>query len=254
MSAQRELAERLGRLHRDPAILVLVNAWDVASARAVAEAPGCQAIATASHSIADAHGYEDGENIPRQLMMAAIARITAAVDLPVTADLESGYGDVTSTVSAAVRAGAVGGNIEDGMRPLADAVGAVEAAVAAGKDVGFLLNARTDAYLRDWPGRSSTAAVLREAVRRGIAFLEAGADCIFVPGCRARDDIEELAAAFGPGRLSLLGVPGQLSPEELEALGVARLSYGPFPQRWALDALADRASALLRRREAGCDS
>ena len=250
MSTQLEMAERLRRLHRDPEILVLVNAWDVVSARAVAQVSGCQAIATASHSIAEAHGYEDGEKIPRELMLATIARIAAAVDLPVTADLESGYGDVSGTVSAAVRTGAVGGNIEDRMNPLPEAVGAVEAAVAAGRESGFVLNARTDAYLHDWPGRSSPAAVLREAVRRGTAFLEAGADCVFVPGCRARDDIEELVGAFGPGRLSLLGVPGQLSPGELEALGVARVSYGPFPQRWALEALTSRARELMRRPDA----
>lgn len=250
MSTQQEKAERLRTLHLDPAILVLVNAWDVASARAVAEVPGCHAIATASHSVAEAHGYEDGENIPRDLMLATVARIAAAVDLPVTADLESGFGDVPDTVSAAVRAGAVGGNIEDGMRPLSDAVRAVDAAAEAGRDVGFVLNARTDAYLRDWSGRSSAAADLHEAVRRGTAFLQAGADCVFVPGCRTREHIEELVAAFGAGRLSLLGVPGQLSPGELEALGVARVSYGPFPQRWALEALTDRARELMRGREA----
>lgn len=250
VSTQKELAARFRRLHHRPEILVLVNAWDVASARAMAGVLGCEAIATASHSIAAAHGYEDGENIPRDLMLTAIGRIAAAVDLPVTADLESGYGDVPGTVSAAVRLGAVGGNIEDAMCPLQEAVRAVEAAVDAGRGSEFVLNARTDAYVRDWPGRSSPGAALREAVRRGTAFLEAGADCVFVPGCNARDDIEELVAAFGPGRLSLLGTPGQLAPRELEALGVARISYGPFPQRWALEALTDRATALMRDRAA----
>jgi 2-methylisocitrate lyase-like PEP mutase family enzyme len=244
MSTLAEKADRFRRLHSDPAILVLVNAWDVASARTVAAVPGCQAIATASHSIAAALGYQDGEHIPVQLMLATIARITAAVDLPVTADLESGYGDVAATVSGAIRAGAVGGNIEDGLRPLPDALHAVESAVAAGQPAGFVLNARTDAYLLDQ--HSSPDHVLAEAITRGRAFLDAGADCVFVPGCRDPEHITELVAAFGRGRLSLLGVPGLPPPQRLEALGVARVSYGPYPQRWALEALATKAEELLR--------
>src|SRR5437899_1231946 len=111
-------AAELRRLHDDPELLVLVNVWDVSSARVVAGLPGCRAIATASHAIADAHGYPDGEQIPLDLMIAAIARIAAAVDLPVSADLEAGYADVETTVRRAIGAGAVGRNPEDQMRPL----------------------------------------------------------------------------------------------------------------------------------------
>ncbi|MFI5835395.1 isocitrate lyase/phosphoenolpyruvate mutase family protein [Micromonospora sp. NPDC051300] len=238
----QEKARRLRTLHDESRILVLVNAWDAASARAVAAVPGCHAIATASHSIAAAHGYEDGEHIPFELALAAIARIAAAVDLPVTADLEGGYGDVAATVRAAIRAGAVGGNLEDAMRPVDQAVRAVRAAVAAGRDEGlpFVLNARTDAYLT---GPPETA--LAAAVERGTAYLAAGADCVFVPGCSDPRDIRKLVAAFGPGRLSLLGVPAMPTPAELETLGVARVSYGPYPQRWTLDALTSRAATLL---------
>ncbi|GII22731.1 isocitrate lyase/PEP mutase family protein [Planosporangium mesophilum] len=239
---QQEKARRLRALHVEPTILVLVNAWDVASARTIAAVPGCRAVATASHSIAAAHGYDDGEQMPVDLMVAAIARIAAAVDLPVTADLESGYGDVAGTVRAAIRSGAVGGNIEDAMKPLDQAVRAVEAAVAASHAEGmaFVLNARTDAYLA---GPPETA--LADAIERGTAYLAAGADCVFVPGCTDPDHIRELAAAFGQGRLSLLGVPGLPAPAELETLGVARVSYGPYPQRWALVALTHRAEHLL---------
>ncbi|MGC9667486.1 isocitrate lyase/PEP mutase family protein [Planosporangium sp. 12N6] len=239
---QHEKARRLRALHREPAILVLVNAWDVASARAVAAVPGCRAVATASHAIAAAHGYDDGEQIPVDLMLAAVGRIATAVDLPVTADLEAGYGDVAATVRAAIRAGAVGGNLEDAMKPVEDSVRAVADAVAAGRAEGvdFVLNARADAYLA---GPAGTA--LAEAVERGTAYLAAGADCVFVPGCTDPGDIRELVAAFGPGRLSLLGVPGLPEPARLEALGVARVSYGPYPQRWALEAVTRRAETLL---------
>jgi 2-methylisocitrate lyase-like PEP mutase family enzyme len=122
----RERAEVLRRLHTDPGLLVLVNVWDVASARAVAAAPGCQAVATASAAIAAAHGYPDGERIPLDLMLAAVGRIAAAVDLPITADLESGYGDVGTTIRRAVQLGVAGANLEDALCPLPSAVRMVE--------------------------------------------------------------------------------------------------------------------------------
>jgi 2-methylisocitrate lyase-like PEP mutase family enzyme len=239
------LADDLRQLHSAEEILVLVNVWDVASARAVAEAPGCRAVATASHSVADSHGYEDGEHIPVDLMLAMIGRICAAVELPVTADLEAGYGNVTETVRAAVAAGAVGANLEDGMRPLDQAVGAVQEAVHAAQQEGvpIVINARTDTHLIDTG--LSAGARLTEAIRRGRAFLDAGADCVFVPGCTAGQEIRELVDAFGRGRLSLLGVPGLPEPAILQDLGVARVSYGPYPQRWAMETLAARAAALL---------
>src|SRR5438270_5950528 len=111
-------AEELRRLHREPELLVLVNVWDSISARVVAGLPGCHAIATASHSIAASHGYPDGEVMPLGLMIAAVESIASAVELPVTADLEAGYGDPGATVRRAIAAGAVGGNLEDEMRPL----------------------------------------------------------------------------------------------------------------------------------------
>lgn len=126
-------AGELARLHTDPELLVMVNVWDVASARVVANLPGAKALATASHSIAASYGYEDGELIPLYLMIDMVGRIAAAVDLPVSADLEAGYGDAGETVRRAIGVGIVGANIEDQMRPLPEAVRVVEAAVAAGR-------------------------------------------------------------------------------------------------------------------------
>lgn len=121
----------LRELHEAPEILVLANVWDVASARAVAAVEGVRALATASHSIAAAHGYEDGENIPLDLHLAAVERVAASTELPVTMDFEGGYGDPGETTRRALAAGAVGANLEDQMRPLDEAVAAVEAVVAA---------------------------------------------------------------------------------------------------------------------------
>jgi 2-methylisocitrate lyase-like PEP mutase family enzyme len=115
---QRDKALALQALHEAPEILVLVNAWDVASARVVAALPGCRAVGTASAAVSESAGYPDGELMPVDLVLANLARICAAVDLPVTADLESGYGDITATVTEAIRVGAVGANLEDGMLPL----------------------------------------------------------------------------------------------------------------------------------------
>ena len=132
MNATHKAAELL-RLHTDPEllVLVLVNVWEVASARVVAAQPGCKALATASAAIAASFGYLDGEHIPLDLVLDMTARIVEATDLPVTADLEAGYGDVATTFTRAVAAGVVGANLEDRMRPLPEAVAAVITAVKA---------------------------------------------------------------------------------------------------------------------------
>ena len=227
-------------LHRDPALLTLVNVWDVVSARVVAAVPGTRALATASHSIAASLGYEDGENIPVDEMLGAVGRIVRATDLPVTADLEAGYGQPAETVRRAIGLGVVGANIEDRMRPLGDAARDVEAVMAAASAAGvpdFVLNARTDAYIRT-EGRSPDEC-LEEAVRRGRAFIDAGAPVVFIPRAAERTHIETLVSEIGPQRVTLIGVPGMLPLAELEELGVARVSYGPWAQRVALTALAE---------------
>src|ERR671920_1671658 len=146
-------ARTLLDLHTAPEILVLTNVWDVVSAQVVAATEGVRALATASHGIAATFGYEDGENIPLDLHLDMVGRIAAAVDLPVTMDMEAGYGDPGETTRRAIATGVVGGNLEDRMRPLDEAVAAVEAVLAAGRDAGldFVLNARTDAFLGAGP-------------------------------------------------------------------------------------------------------
>ncbi len=240
-----ERASALRALHDAPELLVLPNVWDVASARAVAALPGCRAIATASHSVAEAHGFEDGENIPLDLMLAAVERIVAGVDLPVTADLEEGYGDVGGTIRRAIGVGAVGANLEDAMHPLADSVAAVREAVRAGESEGvpFVLNARTDAYLL--AGDRDREQVFTDAVERGRAFLDEGAACVFVPGVADLETAGRLVEAIGDRKVSLIATFGGPAMSDLERLGVARVSCGPFTQMLAMDALARAGRELF---------
>ena len=227
------------RLHQDTSLLTLVNVWDVISARVVADVDGTTALATASHSIAASLGYEDGENIPVDLMLDAVERIVKATDLPVTADLEGGYGNAPETVRRAIGLGVVGANIEDQMKPLDEAVRQVEAImkVADEEGVDFVLNARTDAFHL---GRDKDpAANLAEAVTRGKAYLDAGAPVVFVPAILNEEAVQTLVDAFGPQRLSVIAIPGNPPLARLEELGVARVSFGPLSQNVALTALQE---------------
>jgi 2-methylisocitrate lyase-like PEP mutase family enzyme len=246
MSDLAARARTLLNLHTAPEILVLANVWDVASARVVAATPGVRALATASHSIAASFGYDDGENIPLNLHLDMVGRIAAAVDLPVSMDFEAGYGDAGTTARRAIDVGVVGGNLEDQMRPLDEAVAAVEAVLTAGREAGidFVLNARTDAALR--AGDAPRPQVLEEVVRRGRAFLAAGAPVVFVPGLVDRDEIRQVAQALGPQKLTVISVPGvSLPARELQELGVGRVSTGPFTQRVALTALQDATAEVV---------
>ncbi len=232
-------AARLLALHEDPALLTVVNVWDPISAQVVAAEEGTTALATASHSISASFGYPDGENIPLDLHLDAIERIVQAVDLPVSADLEGGYGDIGETVRRAINVGVVGANIEDELRPIDEAVRGVEAALAAGEAEGirFVLNARTDAFVRG--ADRSPEENLQDAVTRGRAYLEAGAPVVFVPGRLDEQQVTTLVEALGPRKLSVIAVPGSLPLARLEELGVTRVSYGPWSQRVALTALQD---------------
>ena len=247
MTSTADRARALRALHADPSLLTLVNVWDVASARVVAQTPGTTAIATASHAIAAMYGYEDGERIPRDLMLEAVGRVVDAVDVPVTADLEAGYGDAAETVRRAIGLGVVGCNIEDQLRPLPEAVAAVSGVVAAAEAEGvpdFVLNARTDAVLL--AGERDPGEALADAIERGRAFLDAGAPAVFVPGRLVEEQVVALVDAFGPQRLSMLPVPGAPSLARLAELGVARVSFGPFPQRVALTALQEMVEGVAR--------
>lgn len=238
-----EKATTLQSLHQSETILRVVNVWDAISAKTVADLPETTAIATAGHSIASSHGFADGQ-IPLDLALAAIARIVEATELPVTADLDAGFGDPGETVRRAIGVGAVGANVEDRLAPFDESVAAVRAIVAAANAEGipFQLNARTDALVRggDRPKEESIA----DAIARGRAFLEEGASLVFVPGVLDAETTTALVDGLGRNRLSVIGLPGSLSAAEYEALGVARISYGPLTQRVALRALRDLASDL----------
>lgn len=255
----QERAAEFHRLHaRDAdALLVLPNAWDAMSARLVEEA-GARAVATTSAGISWALGYPDGQGAPREAMLAAVRVIVDAVRVPVTADVESGYGagtpeDVAETARGVIAAGAVGINLEDapgrGGAPLLDAelqaeriVAAREAARAAG--VELFVNARTDTYVRK-VGDDETAR-FDETVRRARLYVDAGADGIFVPLAPDAETIRRLAGAVGVP-LNVIAGPGSPTIAELRALGVARVSLGPHLARSVMAHVRRAAREVLER-------
>ena len=234
-------AQELQRLHAAPELLLVVNVWDAITARVVADTPGTTALATASHGIAASRGYPDGEVIPRDEMIAEVGLIARQTDLPVTADLEAGYGDPGGTVSRAIDVGIVGANLEDQMKPLDQAVRAVEAAVEAGEQAGipFALNARTDAFLK--AGDRDPEEVLTDAITRGKAYLEAGATSFFVPGKLDEAQLTRIVGELGERKVNIIGIPGSISLEAAQRIGIARVSYGPWSQNTGLTALAKLA-------------
>jgi len=225
---------------------VLPNAWDAGSAR-VLEQAGFPAIATTSAGIAWACGRPDGGALGRDEMLEHVARIVSAVDVPVTADLEAGYGgtpeEVGQTVALAAAVGAVGANIEDAsggkLFAIDDAVHRIAAARAAAPSGTFVLNARTDAYFA-----GSVGDPFGETVERARRYVDAGADCVFVPGVVDEDGIRRLAAAV-PGPLNIVaGLANTIDAGTLFSLGVARVSLGGSLARAALS-LLDRAAREL---------
>lgn len=233
----RKKAERLRGLHGGPRILVMCNVWDGASARIVEEA-GFPALATTSGGIANMLGYPDGEKVSREEMAAAVAIVTRAVRVPVTADLEAGYGktpeSAAETVRGALEAGAVGMNLEDAIeeRDLFEIPLQVERIRAAREaadqlDVPFVINARTDVYLASI---GEPAERFAHAVRRANAYREAGADCLFVPGVTDAGVIAQLVKEIR-GPINILAVAASPAIGELERLGVRRVSVGSGPMR-----------------------
>lgn len=238
-------ADQLRGLHVPGSPLLLVNAWDPPSARRLAH-DGYPAIATTSAGVAEAIGYQDGNVTPPDEMLTAVARIAAVVDVPVTADLEAGYGlQPAQLVEGLLRAGAVGLNFEDSDHDgggLTDAQTQAERLVQikqAGREAGVevVLNARVDTFLHD----AEPAAQLEEAVRRGRLYAQAGADSVYPIGARGRDAIRRLVEEVG-APLNILAVPGGLSLAELAELGVARVSFGSGLTRIAMDAAAQAAA------------
>jgi 2-methylisocitrate lyase-like PEP mutase family enzyme len=242
---QVDRALQFRQLHRGPRALVLANVWDVASARIIQSA-GFPALATTSAGIAFSLGYPDGQKIPREEMIARIGRIARAVTLPVSADIEAGYGptpdDAARTTRELIEAGAIGMNIEDLSgdpdRPLLEISIAVEkikaARVAAAQlRVPMVVNARTDVYLQ--PGGDARSKY-DEAVRRLAAYRDAGADCVFAPGLKDAETIGRLVKDL-QCPVNILAMPGSPSIPELEQLGVARVSLGSGPMRATLGLL-----------------
>ena len=250
-----EKAGRLRALHHGPRPLVLVNAWDCASAR-IFEQAGSPAIATTSAGIAFACGYPDGQRIPVDLMLEAVARICRAVSVPVTADLESGYGDspetLQRTVSGMLEAGAVGLNLEDHagqpsdpLAPLPIQIDKIRAVKEAGgrHGVPIVLNARTDPYLR---GIGDKSEMFEEAILRGEGYRDAGADCVFVPGLTDPAVIGEIVRRLACP-INVLAGAASPSIDELARLGVARVSLGSGPIRAAMTLMQRLAEEALTR-------
>jgi 2-methylisocitrate lyase-like PEP mutase family enzyme len=226
--------ETLRALHQGPGLLVLPNAWDVESGRRLAALPGCRALATTSGGVARSLGFEDGERTPPEEMLRVVERIAAAVDVPVTADLEAGYGDAPGTAAAALAAGAAGMNLEDSrhdvLLPLDEQVFILRAVRAAAPAI--VLNARVDVFLHG-------SGDVDDAVERANAYLAAGADCtypIFAPS----EVLEELARRID-GPVNALARPGE-PLEGYERAGIKRVTFG---SGLALMALAE-AERLAR--------
>ncbi|MGN6797421.1 MAG: isocitrate lyase/PEP mutase family protein [Gaiellaceae bacterium] len=217
---QREKAQAFRRMHVEPPILVLPNAWDVASAKLLAAIEGCRALATSSAAVARSLGFEDGERAPRDVMVDAAGRIAQAVDVPVTGDLERGYGDPVGTARAAWEAGLVGINFEDSTRGGLVSVDEQVAAIRAIREAvpDLVINARVDIFVRIGTGD------VAEAADRGNAYLEAGADCVY-PILAPVSSIAALAHRI-KGPINVIAEPSTPPPAELEELGVARMTWG----------------------------
>ena len=244
--ASNDKATALLALHAGPGF-VLPNAWDAGSAR-ILEQVGFPAIATTSAGIAWALGVPDGGELPRETMLEHVSRIVAAVSVPVTADLEDGYGDtaddVGDTVARAAALGAVGANIEDAGRDGLFGIDRAAERIMAARDAApsgtFVLNARTDTYFAGAEGD-----VFAETVERALRYVDAGADCVFVPGVVDEDTIRRLAEAI-PGPLNVVaGLANTIDAPTLFSLGVRRVSLGGSLARAAMTTLERAGRELL---------
>jgi 2-methylisocitrate lyase-like PEP mutase family enzyme len=238
MMSPKAKAEYFRTLHVPGQPLVLFNIWDPGSAKAVAAA-GALAIATGSWSVASANGYADGERTPLDLVMGNLARIAQAVGLPVTVDIESGYGKTAGaagqTIERTINAGAIGCNLEDSfpengaLREIAEQVERIQHARKAADrgNVSYFINARTDVFFQA-PGGVHDDATLADAVERARAYADAGANGLFAPGLTNETLIARLAAA-SPLPLNIMVGDETPSLRKLAELGVARVSHGPGP-------------------------
>jgi 2-methylisocitrate lyase-like PEP mutase family enzyme len=254
MASQLDRAAAFQRLHVKGSPLVLYNIWDAGTAQVVARA-GAKAIATGSWSVAAAHGFSDGETMPLESALANLREIVGAVELPVTIDLEAGYGAAPSVVaesaSKVLQAGAIGFNLEDQVMgtdtlySIAEQSARVRAAREAADRVGIpaFINARTDLFLKADPARHD-GALVAAAIERAEAYATAGASGFFAAGLVDEALIGRLCAAC-PLPVNILVRPNTASGKRLAELGVARISYGPGPYRAATQAMEAAARAAL---------
>lgn len=253
MRMQAEKAEQFRKLHHGPRILVLPNVWDVASARVVEEL-GYPALATTSAGVAFARGYPDGQRISREEMLDTVSRVAHAVRVPVTADMESGYGktveEMAETVKGVIAAGAIGMNLEDvtgddesshvALSLQLEKIRAI-GETAASLGVPLVLNARTDVYLMPI-GPAETR--FERTVERLRAYRKAGADCLFAPGIQDAETIAKLVKAL-EAPLNILVTSGSPPLRELERMGVARASTGSALMRATLGAVRRIGKELM---------
>ncbi len=251
---QTERANVLKSLHVKGDPLILFNIWDAGSAKALQEI-GAKAIATGSWSVAAAHGFEDREKLPFDLVLANLKRMIASVDLPVTLDFEGGYGksptELKNTVTKVIEAGAVGINFEDqivggeGLYSIDDQCARIKAVreVAEQTSIPIFINARTDIFLKADPA-SHNDNHLEEAIRRASAYAESGGTGFFAPGLRNAKYIKKLCE-LSPIPVNILVLPDVPSSKQLAELGVARISYGPRPYRQMIEALKEAGRKAL---------
>ncbi len=246
MGANPESASVFRRLHQGPGLLVLANAWDAGSARLI-ESLGARAVATTSAGLAWANGYPDGDVMPLERLVAAVAAIARVIRVPLTVDMEGGYAPdaagVGDAVARVIDAGGVGCNIEDGEAPPDALCARIEQAkrTGAGAGVDFFVNARTDVFLA---GLAPKEARVEETVARARRYRDAGADGIFVPGLAGPCDIRTVAAAIDRP-LNVMAWPGLPPADELARLGVHRLSAGSAIAQVAYGRVAALARQFL---------
>ncbi|HEU4968459.1 isocitrate lyase/phosphoenolpyruvate mutase family protein [Sphingomonas sp.] len=251
---QSEKARAFAALHVPGEPLILFNAWDAGSAKAIAEA-GAQAIATGSWSVAAAQGFGDREALPIELALANAARIAGAVDLPVTLDFEGGYavdaGALAANFGRVLATGVIGCNFEDqvmsseSLHPVRDQARRVEALRREAERAGVpaFINARTDIFLKAKVDTHDNAAV-DHALERARAYADAGASGFFVPGL-ADERLLARVCKDSPLPVNAMMFPGMPDRRRLADIGVGRISYGPGPYRLAMQALADAARSAF---------
>ena len=250
-------AERLLSLHNNGALLILPNMWNPIGAR-VLERKAYPAVATASAAIAESLGYQDGENLKFETMLDVIGRIARSVEVPVTADIESGYGDTIDELRISIRRvieeGVAGINIEDSLeeggalREVEEQCDRIRAVREIANEVGIhlVINARTDGYLSNTlPSKEER---LNESIRRADAYSGAGADCIYVIGPGDKDTLVELRKRIA-SPINTLATPGSASLATLQEIGINRVSFGPFIFRSCLKKFADITDALIERED-----